>query len=83
MGPPQAGEIRDVISKSLAKSPLSVSETALLLRATDPDLVEEIFDAARSLKREVYGNRIVIFAPLYIGNDCVNDLPVLRLQKVQ
>ena len=36
-------------------------------------LVEPIFDAARQLKRDVYGNRIVIFAPLYIGNDCTND----------
>jgi 2-iminoacetate synthase len=35
--------------------------------------VEEIFDAARRLKRDVYGNRIVLFAPLYVGNDCVND----------
>jgi 2-iminoacetate synthase len=35
--------------------------------------VERIFDAARQLKRNVYGNRIVLFAPLYVGNDCVND----------
>ncbi len=43
------------------------------MNATDPDLVESIFDAARQLKRDVYGNRIVLFAPLYIGNECVND----------
>ncbi len=45
----------------------------MLLAATEPELVEEIFDAARQLKRDVYGNRIVLFAPLYIGNDCTND----------
>ncbi len=66
-------EVRDIIAKSLAKEPLSVEETALLLRASDPQSIERIFDAARQLKRDVYGNRIVLFAPLYIGNECVND----------
>ncbi len=65
--------VRDIIAKGLAKQPLSVEESAELVNATDPDLVESIFDAARQLKRDVYGNRIVLFAPLYIGNECVND----------
>jgi len=68
-----AAAVRDVIAKSLAKQPLSVEETATLLAAESPELREEIFAAARQLKRDVYGNRIVLFAPLYIGNDCVND----------
>ncbi|MBN2311482.1 MAG: [FeFe] hydrogenase H-cluster radical SAM maturase HydG, partial [Candidatus Hydrogenedentes bacterium] len=68
-----AVRIREIIAKSLAKEPLAVEETAALLAAEDADLLEEIFDAARSLKRNVYGNRIVLFAPLYIGNYCVND----------
>ena len=65
--------VREVIAKSLEKVPLTVGETAALLAAGSEDLNEEIFAAARKLKREVYGNRIVIFAPLYIGNYCVND----------
>jgi len=68
-----AAAVRDVIAKSLAKQALDLEETALLLRAESPELVEEIFDAARTLKRTVYGNRIVLFAPLYVGNECVND----------
>ena len=72
-GEPSAAEVRDIIAKSLAKQALTVAETATLLRTTDPDLVEAIFDTARQLKRDVYGNRIVLFAPLYIGNRCVND----------
>ena len=36
-------------------------------------LLEEIFAGARELKQRIYGNRIVLFAPLYIGNDCIND----------
>ena len=70
---PDAARVRDVIAKSLAKEALSVEETAVLLAADEPALVDEIFDAARDLKRRVYGNRIVLFAPLYIGNHCVND----------
>ncbi len=64
--------VREIIAKSLDKQPLSVEETAALLAAGGV-LVEEIFDAARELKRKVYGNRIVLFAPLYVGNRCVND----------
>jgi 2-iminoacetate synthase len=64
---------REVIARSLCKEPLSVEECAVLLAARSPKLVEEIFDAARRLKRDVYGNRIVLFAPLYIGNHCLND----------
>jgi len=66
-------EVQAVISKAMAKQPLSVSETALLLRADDPASIEAIFAAARQLKRQVYGNRIVLFAPLYIGNRCINN----------
>jgi 2-iminoacetate synthase len=70
---PEVEEVRDIVAKSLDKQSLSVEETAKLLRADQPELVEEIFAAARELKRRVYGNRIVIFAPLYIGSYCIND----------
>ena len=72
-GPVDAGRVRDVMARALDKQALSVEETAVLLAVEDGGLVEEIFDAARELKRRVYGNRIVLFAPLYLGNDCVND----------
>lgn len=68
-----AVRIREIIAKSLSKEPLTVEETAALVMADDPELEEEIFAAASRLKQEVYGNRIVLFAPLYIGNNCVND----------
>ncbi len=73
--------VRDVIAKSMDKQPLSVKETAVLLAADDPDVVEEIFNAARDLKKSVYGNRIVIFAPLYIGNHCINDCAYCAFRK--
>ncbi len=68
-----ATRLREIIAKSLALQALTVAETAALLRADATELIEEIFDAARMLKRKVYGNRIVLFAPLYVGNLCVND----------
>jgi 2-iminoacetate synthase len=64
--------VRDVLAKSLSKVPLELAEAATLLGADTPDLREEIFAAARTLKDRVYGNRIVLFAPLYVGNRCVN-----------
>ncbi len=69
----EPAQVRDIIAKSLSKQPLTIEETAVLLSAAEPTLVEQIFDAARQLKNDVYGNRIVLFAPLYIGNDCTND----------
>ena len=71
--PPSDAQIEELVAKSLSKQALSVEETATLLRANSPDQAERIFDAARRLKQEVYGNRIVLFAPLYVGNRCVND----------
>ncbi len=70
---PDPARVREVIAKSLAKEALSLDETAALVNATEPELVEEMFAAARRLKQDVYGNRIVLFAPLYIGNYCIND----------
>jgi 2-iminoacetate synthase len=70
---PEPACVRDILAKSLAKQALTVEETATLLAANDPEQVEAVFEAARRLKREVYGNRIVLFAPLYVGNLCVND----------
>ncbi|MCE5340722.1 MAG: [FeFe] hydrogenase H-cluster radical SAM maturase HydG [Planctomycetaceae bacterium] len=64
--------VRDIIAKSLNKQALSVEDTAVLL-AADSEMTQEIFEAARKLKREVYGNRIVLFAPFYIGNKCINN----------
>lgn len=65
--------VRELIAKALDKQPLAPAETAVLIGAKDPELTAEMFAAARKLKETVYGNRIVLFAPLYIGNKCVND----------
>ncbi|MFZ4706101.1 MAG: [FeFe] hydrogenase H-cluster radical SAM maturase HydG [Bacteroidales bacterium] len=66
-------QVREVIAKSLNKKRLTLRETAMLISATDPELIEEIKQGARDLKAKVYGNRIVLFAPLYVGNRCTNN----------
>ncbi|MBN1117699.1 MAG: [FeFe] hydrogenase H-cluster radical SAM maturase HydG [Bacteroidales bacterium] len=65
--------IRSIIAKSLDKQRLSLEETAVLVQVTDPEMIEEIKEGARLLKEKVYGNRIVLFAPLYVGSLCTND----------
>ena len=67
------GRIREIIAKSKNKEALALEETAALLNADEPEFIEQIFDTARQLKKDVYGNRIVLFAPIYIGNYCTND----------
>jgi 2-iminoacetate synthase len=65
--------VREIISKSLDKQRLTLEETAVLVNASGTDLLEEIKVGARELKMKVYGNRIVLFAPLYVGNKCSNN----------
>jgi 2-iminoacetate synthase len=65
--------VREVIAKSLDKNRLTLEETAILINAKDPELVEEIKNGAKQLKEKVYGQRIVLFAPLYVGNLCTNN----------
>jgi 2-iminoacetate synthase len=70
---PTPENVRNVIHKALSKQRLSLADTAILVQTTDPILVEEIKEGARELKRRVYGNRMVLFAPLYLGNLCQNN----------
>ncbi len=71
--PASKERVREVIAKSLDKNRLTLAETTVLINATDPELIEEIKQGARRLKEKVYGQRIVLFAPLYIGNLCTNN----------
>lgn len=66
-------QVKEIIQKSLDKNRLSLQETAILLNANDAESIEAIKEGAKELKRKVYGERIVLFAPLYIGNYCSNN----------
>ena len=64
---------RSIIDKALDCKGLSHRESAVLLECDDNDLLEEIYALAREIKQRFYGNRIVMFAPLYLSNYCVNS----------
>ncbi len=70
---PSMEQVKAVIDRSLSKNRLSLAETAVLLNADEPEMIEMIKQGARSLKEQVYGKRIVLFAPLYVGNYCSNN----------
>ena len=70
---PDRVKVRDVIAKSLGKQRLTLAETAVLINSVGTELADEIKEGARELKQKVYGNRIVLFAPLYVGNKCINN----------
>lgn len=69
---PDPVKIREIIEKSKGKNRLEAHETAKLVHVNDPELLDEMFKAASQIKQDVYGNRIVFFAPLYVGNRCVH-----------
>ena len=64
--------IEQLIDKAARCKGLSHREAALLLECDQPDLIEHIFHLAQEIKHKFYGNRIVMFAPLYLSNYCVN-----------
>lgn len=70
---PDRKKIRDIIEKSKEIQTLTPDETASLINIHDPELWDEIFEAAKEIKKKVYDNRIVTFAPLYCGDLCVNN----------
>ncbi|MCL1887907.1 MAG: [FeFe] hydrogenase H-cluster radical SAM maturase HydG [Kiritimatiellaeota bacterium] len=69
---PSTAQVRDILAKSRAIETLTLEETATLLAVRDPALFAEMEDAALAVKRAVYDNRVVMFAPLYMSNLCVN-----------
>ena len=70
---PAESRVREILAKSLSLQNLSPAETAELMRVENPELLEEMKRTGLAIKRKVYDNRIVTFAPLYLGNACVND----------
>ena len=64
---------RDVIRKSTDAKGLSLKESAALLNINSPEILDELFQKAKEVKEKIYGNRLVLFAPLYFTNLCVNN----------
>ena len=64
--------IKEILDKAKEYKGISHREALLLLDCEDDELNAEIFSLAKEIKQKFYGNRIVIFAPLYLSNYCVN-----------
>ena len=69
----EAGQVREILAKAREMEGLNAADMAALMETNDPELLEEMFAAARHVKNEIYGNRLVLFAPLYISNLCANE----------
>ena len=64
--------ITEILAKAKLEKGLSYREASVLLACDIPELNEEVFALAKKIKDDFYGDRIVLFAPLYLSNYCVN-----------
>jgi 2-iminoacetate synthase len=69
---PSKEDVRRVLKKAEQCVRLEPEETAILIQNQDPDTIKEMYQLAYKLKHEVYGDRLVFFAPLYCSDECVN-----------
>jgi 2-iminoacetate synthase len=70
---PKPAQVRELLAKAREMHGLSMDEVARLSFVEDPELLQEIFSTAKQIKEEIYGTRLVLFAPLYISNRCANE----------
>ncbi len=66
-------QVQAVLDKSGRQEKLTHQDVAILLQISDHDQMEKLFTQAGDIKNRIYGNRIVVFAPLYISDYCVNN----------
>jgi len=64
--------VREILEKAALCKGLTHREAAILLDCDDPTLEERLYELAGEIKQRFYGNRIVLFAPLYLSNYCIN-----------
>lgn len=70
---PTSEEIKEVLEKAKKREGLSYKEIAILLQAEKEEDLNEIYKLAGDIKKDIYGKRIVVFAPLYVSDYCVNN----------
>lgn len=68
-----ASKVEEVLSKALELKGLDYADISVLSNIDEPELLHKLFAAAKKVKEEIYGNRLVLFAPLYISNLCTNE----------
>lgn len=70
---PSKEEIKDVLEKAKKREGLSYVDIAILLQAQEEKDLQDIYSLAGQIKKDIYGKRIVVFAPLYVSDYCVNN----------
>ncbi|MEI7903930.1 MAG: [FeFe] hydrogenase H-cluster radical SAM maturase HydG [Candidatus Firestonebacteria bacterium] len=65
--------VLSILKKARGRKGLSPEETGYLVNANEPEQLKEMFRVASLIKNEIYGERLVFFAPLYASDYCVND----------
>lgn len=70
---PTEAELQQILNKALELKGLGLEDVAALLRVKDHDQIYEIMETAKKVKQDIYGKRLVLFAPVYTGNKCVNN----------
>jgi 2-iminoacetate synthase len=70
---PGPTRVRELLAKAREMRGLTMDEVACLSFVDTPDLLNEIFSTAKQIKEEIYGTRLVMFAPLYVSNRCANE----------
>ncbi len=71
--PPDKKEVDDILAHARKLQGISFDEAERLLMVEDDDLLEAILETANFIKDEIYGRRLVMFAPLYVSNLCNNE----------
>lgn len=66
-------EVERIIAKASEAKGLDPREVATLIQLKDPELLDKMFKVALEIKKKIYGKRLVMFAPLYISNHCINS----------
>jgi 2-iminoacetate synthase len=64
--------IDSIIEKAKLRQGLTHREASVLMACEIPEKINECYDLAEQIKKDFYGNRIVMFAPLYLSNYCIN-----------
>ncbi len=70
---PTEAELKQILNKALELKGLGLDDVAALLRVKDHDQIYEIMETAKKVKQDIYGKRLVLFAPVYTGNKCINN----------
>jgi 2-iminoacetate synthase len=70
---PGEGEVERILNESLKLKGLGLEDVAALLRVENPATIQKLLSTAGWVKEEIYGKRLVFFAPVYTGNKCVNN----------